>query len=84
MQNACSLQPISGLDEVRVPLFRNRGGTKMRSARLLVASAIASMLATCTFAGSAQAATTVVGPGDLIQAAIDAAQPGDTGSAIEE
>lgn len=56
----------------------------MRSARLLVASAIASMLATCIFAGSAQAATTVVGPGDLIQAAIDAAQPGDTGSAIEE
>jgi parallel beta-helix repeat protein len=36
------------------------------------------MLAASVSAGSAQAATTVVGPGDSIQAAIDAAQPGDT------
>src|SRR5436190_2108608 len=50
----------------------------MRSARLLGALAVAVMVAAGVSAGSAQAATTVVGPGDSIQAAIDVAHPGDT------
>jgi parallel beta-helix repeat protein len=50
----------------------------MRSARLLGALAAATALAAGLSAGSAQAAVTVVGPGDSIQAAIDAAHPGDT------
>src|ERR1041384_703439 len=50
----------------------------MRSARLLVTLAVAMMLAAAVSAGSPLAAVAVVGPGDSIQAAIDAAQPGDT------
>src|SRR5262245_19539132 len=50
----------------------------MRSRRLLGLLAVATMLAGGVSAGSAQAATTVVGPGGSIQAAINAAHPGDT------
>ena len=49
-----------------------------RSARLLVVLAATLMLTTSAGAGSAYAAKTVVGPGDSIQAAVDAAKPGDT------
>ena len=49
-----------------------------RSARLLVVLAATLVLTTSAGAGSAYAAKTVVGPGDSIQAAVDAAQPGDT------
>jgi len=50
----------------------------MRSARLVGAFAVATMLAAPVSAGSARTASTVVGPGESIQAAIDAAQPGTT------
>src|SRR5436309_8614970 len=49
----------------------------MRTARLLVVLA-ATLFTLVAWAGSAPAATKVVGPGDSIQAAVDAAKPGDT------
>ena len=49
-----------------------------RSARSLVVAPAALLLMLSVVAGSAQAATKVVGPGDSIQAAVDAASPGDT------
>jgi nitrous oxidase accessory protein NosD len=50
----------------------------MRSASSVVAVVTTLVLAVGLSAGSAAAATRTVGPGDSIQAAIDAAQPGDT------
>ena len=50
----------------------------MRSALMPVVVAATLVLAVGLSAASASAATTVVGPGDSIQDAIDAAQPGDT------
>ena len=50
----------------------------MRSVRMLVVLAAMTLLAAGVAAGSAKAASRVVGPGDSIQAAIDAAKPGDT------
>src|SRR5436190_9834696 len=49
-----------------------------RSARLLVVVPATLVLMLIAWAGSAQAATKVVGPGASIQAAVDAAKPGDT------
>src|SRR5947207_13008123 len=49
-----------------------------RSARSLVVAPAALLLMLIAVAGSAKAATKVVGPGDSIQTAIDAASPGDT------
>ena len=49
-----------------------------RSARLLVIGAAMLMLTLTAWARPAPAATRVVGPGNSIQAAVDAAQPGDT------
>src|SRR2546423_13685506 len=50
----------------------------MRKLRLLVAVLCASAGALAATAGSAQAATIVVNPGQSIQAAVDIANPGDT------
>lgn len=50
----------------------------MRKLRLLVAVLCASAGGLAATAGSAQAATIVVNPGESIQAAIDSASPGDT------
>ena len=49
-----------------------------RSPRLLVVIPIVLVLTLIVWAGATQAATKVVGPGDSIQAAVDAAKPGDT------
>ena len=50
----------------------------MNKLRLLVVSMCAVAGALAATAGSAQAAVFVVNPGQSIQAAIDAASPGDT------
>jgi parallel beta-helix repeat protein len=50
----------------------------MKTIRLLVAAACAVTGALATTAGTAQAATIVVNPGQSIQAAVDSANPGDT------
>src|SRR5438067_1849133 len=50
----------------------------MRKIRLLVAVLAAAAGALATTAGSAQAATIIVNPGQSIQAAVDIASPGDT------
>jgi nitrous oxidase accessory protein NosD len=50
----------------------------MRKIRLLVAATCAAVAVVAATAGSAQAATIVVNPGQSIQAAVDSANPGDT------
>src|SRR5262249_8362138 len=57
-------------------MWRRR--TQMRSALMPVVVAATMVLAVGLSAASASAATTVLGPGDSIQGAIDAAQPGGT------
>ena len=50
----------------------------MRKVRLFVVALCAAAGAIAAMAGSAQAATIIVNPGQSIQAAVDAANPGDT------
>src|SRR5436190_14623396 len=68
-----------GIESVGSARFRGERRTQMRrSARLLAVVPATMLLTLIAWAGPGQAATTVVGPGDSIQAAVDAAQPGDT------
>src|SRR6058998_3553142 len=63
---------------LRPKLLTTKGAICMRGARrLLVLPALVALLL-LGWVGSAQAATWFVGPGDSIQAAVDAANPGDT------
>src|SRR5215218_3135294 len=65
------------------PLYRERRSPRMRRTVLLLATMaltllVASGLALAAGAGSAAADSPVVGPGESIQAAVNAADPGDT------